>query len=82
MLHDILGHDHLQWYPPLIRKTCDLVTKQGLIVNFDLITKFQKVCIEHLQRVRLTNRGRLLIWTPGPVPFGTCISSNNETILS
>ena len=35
-----------------------------------------------LQRVRLTNRGRLLLRTPGPVPFGTCICSNVETILS
>ena len=35
-----------------------------------------------LQRVRLANRGRLLLWTPGPVPFGTCICSNVETILT
>ena len=28
-----------------------------------------------LQRVRLANRGRLLLRTPGPVPFGTCICS-------
>ena len=35
-----------------------------------------------LQRVRLANRGRLLLRTPGPVPFGTCICSNAETILS
>ena len=34
------------------------------------------------QRVRLANRGRLLLRTPGPVPFGTCICSNVETILS
>ena len=33
-----------------------------------------------LQRVRLANRGRLLL--AGPVPFGTCICSNVETILS
>ena len=26
-----------------------------------------------LQRVQLANRGRLLLRTPGPVPFGTCI---------
>ena len=26
-----------------------------------------------LQRVRIANRGRLLLRTPGPVPFGTCI---------
>ena len=35
-----------------------------------------------LQRVRLANRGRLLLRTPGPVPFGTCICSSVETILS
>ena len=35
-----------------------------------------------LQRVRLANRGRLLLRIPGPVPFGTCICSNVETILS
>ena len=35
-----------------------------------------------LQRVRLANRGRLLLRTPGPVLFWTCIRSNVETILS
>ena len=35
-----------------------------------------------LQWVQLANRGRLLLQTPGPVPFGTCICSNVETILS
>ena len=35
-----------------------------------------------LQWVRLANRGRLLLRTPGPVPFGTCICSNVKTILS
>ena len=35
-----------------------------------------------LQRVRLANRGRLLLRTPGPVPFRTCICSYVETILS
>ena len=35
-----------------------------------------------LQRVRLANRGRLLFRTSGPVPFGTCICSNVETIFS
>ena len=34
-----------------------------------------------LQRVRLANRGRLLLRTLGPVPFGTCICSNVETNL-
>ena len=35
-----------------------------------------------LQRVRLANRGSLLLRIPGPVQFGTCICSNVETILS
>ena len=35
-----------------------------------------------LQRVRLANRGRLLLRTPGPVPFGTCVWADVETILS
>ena len=35
-----------------------------------------------LQRVRQANRGRLLLRTPGPVPFWTCICSNVETVLS
>ena len=35
-----------------------------------------------LQRVRLANRGRLLLRTPGHVPFETCICSNVETIFS
>ena len=34
-----------------------------------------------LQRVRLAKRGRFLLRTPGPVPFGTCICSKVETIL-
>ena len=32
--------------------------------------------------MRLANRGRLLLRTPGPIPFGTCICSYVETILS
>ena len=35
-----------------------------------------------LQRMRIANRGHLPLRTPGPVPFGTCICSNIETILS
>ena len=34
------------------------------------------------QRVRLANRQRLLLQTPGPVPYVTCICSNDNTILS
>ena len=60
----------------------DLVTKLDLITVFDVITQFQEVFIGHLQRVRLANSGRLLLRTPGLVPFRTCICSNVETILS
>ena len=35
-----------------------------------------------LKRVRLAYRGRLLLRTPGPVPFGTCNCSCVETIFS
>ena len=35
-----------------------------------------------LQRVRLAGGGRLLLRTPGPVPFGACICSGVGTILS
>ena len=35
-----------------------------------------------MQRVWLANRGHLLLQTPGPVAYGTCICSNVETIHS
>ena len=34
-----------------------------------VFTYLCEVTIEHLQWVRHDNRGRLLLWTPGPVPF-------------
>ena len=42
MLHDILGHDHIQWHPQLIRYYTNLQTYYQLdfITDFDLITKF------------------------------------------
>ena len=43
---------------------------------------FRVSFIGHLQRVRLASRGRSLLRTPGPVPYGTCICSNVETIHS
>ena len=42
----------------------------------------KQICQEDVGLSLLKNRGRLLLWTPGPVPFGTCICSNVETILS
>ena len=35
-----------------------------------------------LRRVRLAGGGRLLLRTPGPVPFGACVYSDVEAILS
>ena len=63
-------HYHIQWHPPL-----------DLITVFDVIALFREVSIGYLQRVQLANRGCLLIWTPGPVPFGTCICSYVEIII-
>ena len=51
----------------------DLVTELDLITDFDLITKFLEVSIDHLQRMQLAISGRLLLRTPRPVQFGTCI---------
>ena len=83
MLHDILGHDHIQWHPQLIRyySICDLITELDFITDLTLLPNFGGFH-RTLQRVRLANRGRLLLRTPGPVPYGTCICSNVETILS
>ena len=64
-----------------ITPICELITELDFNTDFDLITEiggFHRT----LQRVRLANRGRLLLRTPGPVPFGTCIYSYVETILS
>ena len=42
MLHDILGHDHLQWHPQLLRHYTNLQTyyRTGLYYRFYLNTKF------------------------------------------
>ena len=80
MLHEFVGHDTLHW--PDISLNRYFLTELDLITVFDVITLFREVSIGHLQRVQLANRGRLLLRTPSPVPFGTCICSNVETILS
>ena len=64
-----------------LHRFANLLPNWTLLPILTLLPKFggfQKT----LQRVRLANRGRLLLRTPGPVPFGTCICSNGETILS
>ena len=78
MLHAILDHDHMQWHPPFIRlrhhtNLTDHVTELDLISDFDLVFKFRQVSIKHLQRVRLANRGHLLLWIPGPVPLAVIL---------
>ena len=58
----------------VISLNCHLVTERDLITVFDVITLFREVTIGYLQRavrVRLANRGRLLLRTPGSVPFWT-----------
>ena len=56
-----------------ISPICELITELDLSTDFDLVTNFRD---RALQRVRLANRGRLLLQTPGPVPFVTCICFN------
>ena len=81
MLHDILGHDHVQWHPQLIRHYTNLRTYYQTDTLLPILTLLPNFGGFHrtLQRVRLANRGCLLLRTPGPVPFGTCICSNVET---
>ena len=69
MLNDILWPDHIQGQPP---------TDQNLYWNRPF-TEFWVVSIEHLRRVWHAGRGRLLLRTPGPVPFGICKCSIVET---
>ena len=69
MLNDILWPDHIQWQPP---------TDQTLYRTRPS-TEFWVVSIEHLRRVWHADRGRLLLRTPGPVPYGICKCSFVET---
>ena len=83
MLHDILGHDRIQWLPfdQTLHQFTNLLPNWTLLPILTLLQNFGGFH-RTLQRVRLANRGRLLLRTPGPVPLGTCICSNVETILS
>ena len=49
MLHDILGHDHIQWHPQLIRHYTNLRTyyRTGLYYRFWLYYQILEVSIEH-----------------------------------
>ena len=64
-----------------LHQFANLLLNWTLIQNFTFLPNFGGFH-RTLQWVRLANRGRLLLRTPGPVPFGTCICSNVETILS
>ena len=46
----------------------DLAVDLKVKITFK-VTWYFKVSIEHMQRVRHANRGRLLLRTPGPVPL-------------
>ena len=74
-------NDTINWSD--ITPICELITELDFITDFTLLPNVGGCHYDRtLQRVRITNRGRLLFRTPGPVPFGTCICSNVETILS
>ena len=49
MLHDILGHDHIQWHPQLIRHNTNLRTyyRNGLYYRFWPFYQILEVSIEH-----------------------------------
>ena len=72
-------NDTLNWSD--ITPICELITELDFNTEFELITEFEGFH-RTLQRMRLANRGRLLLRTPCPVPFGTCICSYVENILS
>ena len=84
MSHDILWHDNSQYHPSssVISLTHVLFTKLDFITDFYIITKFREVSREHLQRLRLVCRGRLLLWIPSLAPFGTRICFHVKTSLS
>ena len=81
MLHAILGHDHIQWHPPLMNR--DLITELDLISfwrHYLIPGGFHMTFVTGAASQQRTLH--LLLRTPGPVPFGTCICSNVDTILS
>ena len=83
MVHDILRPDHIQWHPQSIRHYTNLWTyyRTGPYYRCWPYCQISGGFHKTLQWVRLANRLRLLLRTPGPVPFGTCICFNDETIF-
>ena len=63
-------------------KTCWMIYLYEPIIYLDILTEFdflpncERFPYNILQRVRHAKRGHLLLRTPGPVSFGTCICSN------
>ena len=72
----------IQWHPPLIRHFNKFwpCYRTGPFYLLWLYYQFSGGFNYHLQRP--VNRGCLILRTPGPVPFGTCICSNVEIIHS
>ena len=62
MLHDILGHDHIQWHPQLIRYYTSLRPYYRTWLYYRFWPYYPNFEGFHgtLQRLRLANRGRLL----------------------
>ena len=65
-----------------ISTTLDIITSLKVFTDFNLLIKFRQVFTEDLQRVRLVNRGRLLLRTADLVTFVTCIYYDIDTSLS
>ena len=75
MLQDILGHDHIQWHPEMIRHYTNLWTYYWTRPYYQVWPYCQIFGGFHrtLQRMWLANRGRLLFRTS---PFWACICPN------
>ena len=76
----VIYSDTLNWSD--ITPIFEPITELDLVCQFWPYYQISRGFHRTLQRVRLANRGRLLLRTPGPLPFGTCIYSNVETIHS
>ena len=77
ILHDILRHDHtcIQGLPPSFRH----LIKPWLCYRTGPYTCNR---FTFFREVSLCAASWQMLWIPGPVPFGTCICSNFETIIS
>ena len=70
MLNDIMWPDHIQWQPPF---------DQTFYPTRPFTSAFWEISIEHLRLVWHADRGRLLLRTPVPVPFGSAYDLLVET---